>query len=141
MFVAVLFVISCSSGTPVISVEEVEGVYSPVFIGVASVFMKIRNTGRASDALLSATMDLPKSKIDLHGIEDGKMVNVSRIPVPAGKITSLGQGGTHLMVFGLPRNPEEAGELKLTLRFERTGQRVVTVRFDGKAPSAGMKPS
>ena len=51
--------VACSSGVPQVLVEEPEAKISPVMLGVASVFMKVVNSGNGDDRLLSARTDIP----------------------------------------------------------------------------------
>ncbi len=60
---------ACSPGEPQIVVEEPEAKLSPVILGVASVFMKIVNTGNGDDRLLSARTDMPGAITELHDEE------------------------------------------------------------------------
>jgi copper(I)-binding protein len=118
----------CSSGPPQVSLEDQYATLSPVFIGVASVFFKIRNTG-GKDALIRATVDAPNTVIELHDVHDNRMVRVEKIAVPARSVADLRPGGQHLMIFNLPRTVQEGSELLLTLTFERSGVKQMPVRF------------
>jgi hypothetical protein len=119
---------SCSSQPPQVSLEDQYATLSPVFIGVGSVFFKIRNTG-GKDALIRATVDAPKTVIELHDIQDSRMIRVEKIAVPSRSVVDLRPGGQHLMIFNLPRTVQEGSELFLTLTFERSGVKRMPVRF------------
>ena len=57
------------------------------------------------------------------------MVRVEKIPVPARETVDLKPGSLHIMIFNMPKTIQEGSELALTLRFERSGERTVPVRF------------
>ncbi len=57
----------------------------------------------------------------------------SGLAVPAGATIELRPGGTHVMISGLG-GPLHAGDaLKLTLKFEKSGERPVDVRITSAA--------
>jgi periplasmic copper chaperone A len=100
---------------------------------VTAAYVVIRNDNHQADKLLSVgsevatTVELHKM---VHQAETMKMERVPTIDVPANGTVELKPGGLHLMLFGLKR-PLVAGEtLRLTLRFERAGEKSVeaTVR-------------
>lgn len=118
----------CSSQPPQLSLEDQYAILSPVFIGAGSVFFKIRNTG-GKDALVRATVDLPNTVIELHDMQDNRMVRVEKIAVPARDMLDLRPGGKHIMIFNLPKTVQEGSEVLLTLTFERSGVKQMPVRL------------
>jgi copper(I)-binding protein len=68
--------------------------------------------------------------IELHDVKDGRMVRVEKIVIPSGETTDLRPGSHHIMIFNMPRTVREGSELTLTLRFERSGEKQVPVRFE-----------
>ena len=135
MRVAVLLVVmiaagaGCSSQPPQITVEGQYANLSPMFIGAGSIFFKIRNTG-GRDALVGAAVSFPNAVIELHDIKDGRMVRVDKIVIPSRKTTDLGPGGHHIMIFNMPRTVQEGSVLTMRLRFEKSGEKVVPIRFE-----------
>ena len=119
----------CTSQPPQVTIEGQYANLSPIFIGAGSVFFKIKNTG-GRDTLVGATVAVPNAVIELHDVKDGRMVRVDRIVVPSRETTDLGPGGRHIMIFNMPRTVQEGSELTLTLRFERSGEKQVPVRFE-----------
>lgn len=119
----------CTSQPPKITVEGQYANLSPVFIGAGSVFFKIKNTG-GRDALVGAAVAIPNAVIELHDVKDGRMVRVDRIVIPSRETTDLRPGSHHIMIFNMPRTVQEGSELTLTLRFERSGEQRVPVRFE-----------
>ncbi len=119
----------CTSPPPQITIEGQYANLSPIFIGAGSVFFKIKNTG-GRDVLVGATVSVPNAVIELHDVKKSRMVRVDKIVVPSRETTDLGPGGHHIMIFNMPRTVQEGSELILTLRFERSGEKQVTVRFE-----------
>jgi copper(I)-binding protein len=119
----------CISQPPQITIEGQYANLSPIFIGAGSVFFKIKNTG-GRDALVGATVAIPNAVIELHDVKEGRMVRVDKIVVPSRETTDLKPGGHHIMIFNMPRTVQEGSELTLTLRFERSGEKQVPIRFE-----------
>lgn len=126
---------ACVNAPPQLTVEGPYASLSPMFFGVGSVFMNIRNTG-GGDALLAASVNLPSATVELHDVKDGKMVKVDRIKIAARDTTELKPRSLHIMIFNMPKDLKEGSELLVTLTFERSGQKQVAVRFEkpGESP-------
>jgi len=118
----------CSSGEPKIGIETPSAELSPVFLGVCSVYLTVRNEG-GRDSLVAASLNIPNALIELHDVKDRRMVKVERIRIPSGSTVELRPGGMHLMIYNMPRNMQEGAEIVLSLRFERSGVRQVPVRL------------
>jgi len=125
-----LFVVAagCTSPPPQITIEDPYAELSPLFIGSGSFYMTIRNTG-GRDKLVGITASLPKTVIEIHDVRDNRMVRIEEIPVPAQDAVELKPGSLHMMIFNMPKTIKEGSELLLTLRFKRSGERTVAVRF------------
>ncbi len=119
----------CTSQPPQITVEGQYANLSPLFIGAGSVFFKIKNAG-GRDALVGATVAIPNAVTELHDEKDGRMVRVDRIVIPSRETMDLRPGSHHIMIFNMPRTVQEGSELTLTLRFERSGEKRVPIRFE-----------
>jgi periplasmic copper chaperone A len=119
----------CTSQPPQITVEGQYANLSPLFIGAGSVFLKVRNTG-GRDALVGATLSVPNAVIELHDEKNGRMVRVDKISIPSRETIDLRPGSHHIMVFNMPRTVQVGSELTLTLKFERSGEKQVPVRFE-----------
>jgi copper(I)-binding protein len=104
LFFTVLFIIiGCSQKPPDIQVGDVVAAPSPVMRGVVSVFMRIENKG-GSDRLVRASTDVADSIVELHDIDDGKMVKVKSIKIPSNGKVEMIPGGLHVMIFNLPKD-------------------------------------
>lgn len=99
-------------------------------------YLTIRNTGDATDRLLSASA-AGASSIELHTHRDvggmKRMEKVDSVDIPAGAAVVFQPGGLHLMIFGYAAT---AAELPVTLTFEKAGE--VVVPFKIVARSAGQ---
>ncbi|MDH4163268.1 MAG: copper chaperone PCu(A)C [Nitrospirota bacterium] len=119
----------CTSQPPQITVEGQYANLSPMFFGVGSLFMKIKNAG-GRDTLLAASVNIPAATVELHDIKDGKMVKVDRMKVPSRDTLELKPRSLHIMVFNMPKTVQDGSDMLLTLTFERSGQLQVPVRFE-----------
>jgi copper(I)-binding protein len=127
--------LGCSSGEPRISVENPRGELSPLFLGVASVYLTVRNDG-GSDRLIDARISVPKAIVEFHDVKNNRMVKVEHVAVKSRGALHLKPGGMHIMVFNLPRGMVKGSEFGMTLLFERAGERMVTVQLEAPGTSA-----
>lgn len=120
-------VTSCARPAPI----EVKNVWARDTVGGtanAAVFMTI--TAPAADRLVAASTPAAK-KTDLMTMAGGsgamEMTYVKDVELPAGTTVSLNPMGLHVWLAGL-NQPLKAGQsFPLTLRFEKAGERQVTV--------------
>jgi copper(I)-binding protein len=119
----------CNEGAPAISIVSPEAQLSPTFIGVASVFMKIANTGTGADMLVGARVDIPGTVTELHDILDGRMKKVDGIAVPAGKTIRLRPAGNHIMILNIPKQMPQGTAFELTLTFRKAGEKRLSLTF------------
>ena len=122
-------VTSCSSGVPEITIAEQDAQLSPVIVGSGSLFMKIINAGRGEDALVRAQVSIPGAFVELHDVDEGKMVRTDRIRIPGQSTVQLRPAGVHLMIFKMPTEVKEGYAFTLTLSFEKTGDVFVPMQF------------
>lgn len=115
----------CPSGPPVIVIEAPEAKLSPSLSGVASVFMTINNTGGTDDLLMDARAEVAGAVTELHDIQDGKMVKIASVPVPAGSRVVLRPARHHIMILNLPKEAKEGFAFQLALSFKKSGQKIL----------------
>jgi len=116
----IAIVAGCSEGRPQISLKEVKFIPSEMFIGRASSFMTIVNTGEGNDSLIGCSIkELPSVRGEIHDSVDGRMEKIEKIIIPPRHNTDLKMGSFHLMFFGLPEKIEE--EVTLVLSFQKSG--------------------
>jgi periplasmic copper chaperone A len=120
---------ACSPGEPQILIKESEAILSPAILGVASVFVKIVNSGNGGDRLLSAHTDVPGAVTELHDERDGKMTTVASMDVPANSTLVLRPGGKHIMILRIPRSMKAGAELRVVLNFKRAGEKEFKVKL------------
>lgn len=130
----IILTTSCKAGVPVIQVESPEANLSPALIGVASVFMKINNTGSADDVLISARTEIPGTITELHDIQDGKMVKVEGISIPSNSMVVLRPARLHIMIFKMPKDMTEGAHFNVLLNFKKSGEKSVPVQLTKFAP-------
>ncbi len=127
-----LAAVACArGGAPALRIEGAEARLSPTFAGACSIFMTIANGGTGDDALVEARAEVPGAVTQLHAVRDGRMVERTRLVVPAGGVLELKPGGAHVMVFNLPTDVGAGLEFTLRLRFERSGEKRASVRVGG----------
>lgn len=131
LMIAVLFLLSSCGrgGTPDIQItdawvrETVAGQQ-----GTAG-YMTIENRGSSADRLLSVSAASPATA-SLHETSTADGFSSMRplqngLEIPPGGIVPLKPGGMHVMISGLTAPLRNDGALRLTLRFERSGDRAV----------------
>ncbi len=100
-------------------------------------------TSPTADRLVSASTPVAK-KAELHTMSMQGMVMKMRpiagVDIPAGQPVSLKPGGEHIMLMGLNQPLREGQSFPLTLDFEKTGPRTVTVTVE-KAGAKGPGPA
>jgi periplasmic copper chaperone A len=112
---------------------DVEHAWSRATIGAdrpGVVYLSIRNTGSADDALIGVTTPIAGMPM-LHEtvVTDGvaSMPHAMSVPVPAGQTVALAPGGFHGMLMGLTQALEKGDSFPLTLTFQTAGEVTVTV--------------
>ncbi len=137
-FLFVVFIVlsslvaACSSAAPAIAIENATGKPSMSMPTAGAMYMLIKNTGTASDKLLSGTSPACGS-IEVHETvmkSDGSMgMNLLDKPleIPAGGQVELKSGGIHIMCI-MKKDQFKPGEtINLTLTFEKAGEKMVSV--------------
>ena len=117
----------CIQGAPAITIEGQEAMLSPVIVGVGSVFMRIVNAGSGDDTLLAARTDIPDTVVELHDFRDGKMTRTNSVRVPSKSTVRLRPAGPHIMIFKLPNDMKKGRGFRLTLMFEKSGEREISI--------------
>lgn len=82
-----------------------------------AVFMRLTNTGEQAVSLAMAESAVP-SRLELHGMQNGKMLTVTGIDIPPHGSVELKRGGLHIMVFDSAQALMPDSELPLTLFFD-----------------------
>lgn len=119
----------CTPQPPQISVEGQYANMSGMFLGAGSVFMKIKNAG-GKDVLIGAATGMPNATVELHDVKDSRMVKTERIAIPSRSTVELKPRSLHIMLFNMPKSVRAGTEFTLTLKFEKSGELQVPVRFE-----------
>jgi len=114
-----------------IKIEGVEANFSSMKPDMGTIFMTIRNDGNTEDALLSVAVDLAGVTAELHDVKNNSMVKVDKIIIPAKSDVMLKRGAMHIMLFNLPVTAKEGQEFTALLKFEKTGEKRIKVKFAG----------
>lgn len=103
---------------------------------VAGGYLKLTNKG-AADRLLSARSPAADAA-EIHSMTmEGdvmKMRQVDAIELASGQTVELKPGGYHLMLMGLKAPLKAGDQFPLTLKFEKAGEVVVTVKVEESKP-------
>lgn len=114
---------------PDIRIEDARAYLSPIMSNTASVFMKIINTGKGSDNLIEASVDMPSAVVELHDVKDGKMAAINKISIPSDEVVELKPKSLHIMIFKMPKGIKTGYEFTLRLKFERSGEKILKVKL------------
>ena len=92
-------------------------------------YMTVENRGSGDDRLVEVTAPRPLAA-SLHETTTEGGVSSMRalengLAIPAGATVALKPGGAHIMISGLTAPLREGDVLKMTLRFERSGDKAV----------------
>ena len=138
---AIFWTASCTSPDAI----EVKDAWTRDTIGRtanAAIFMRIESS--AVDRLTSASAPVARST-SLMTFEGGggamRMRTVPAIDIPANAPVSLDPNGLHVWLEGLHEPLKQGQEFPLALRFEKAGERSVTVKViapSGMPPMSGM---
>jgi copper(I)-binding protein len=94
-------------------------------------FVTIRNRGREAERLLSAT-SAGAAAVELRepdpSVPGGARALAEGFVIPAGDVVALEPGGRHLLLRDLQVPLALGDEIRVTLRFERAGAVVVSLR-------------
>jgi copper(I)-binding protein len=89
--------------------------------GTGAVYVTLRNSGAAPDALVGASSEAAEV-VELHEtIRDGEVMRmrpVAKLALPAGATLEMKPGGLHIMLINLKRALHPGDKVPLTLTFE-----------------------
>jgi copper(I)-binding protein len=96
----------------------------------SAIYLLLRNDGDEPDQLTGAATDAAGA-VEIHEslmVDDVmRMRRVDGVEVPARGTAELKPGGVHLMLLGLTRSLVEGEQVLLTLYFQRSEDRVLTI--------------
>lgn len=95
----------------------------------SAVYMVIRNLGHTPDNLVEVVTDVA-NRAEIHQtVMSGdvmQMQPINRLEIPAQSAVRLAPGGYHIMLIGLNRTLNPGDQVRLRLRFEKSGEIEVT---------------
>lgn len=111
---------------------------------VAGGFLRIENTGKSGDRLISASTDAAASA-EIHEMTmQGDIMQMRKLTeglaIPAKQTVTLKPGGLHLMLIAPKQAITEGQKVKITLLFEKAGSRTIEFTAHKQAPTDGSKP-
>jgi len=130
LIASLLLLASCDrGGTPDIQISDAWARETVAGQTGTAAYLTITNRGTADDRLMGISATSPiaatiHETITSNGISSMRPVD-DGLQIPAGGSASLRPGGTHVMVSGLMAALREGDTLKLTLRFDRSGDKPV----------------
>lgn len=134
ILLAALLLAACSKGGPAdIEASNAWARETVAGQGATAAYLTIANKGAGDDRLVGVSAAAPAMAM-LHASESSGGVSRMRemgsgLAIPAGATIELKPGGTHVMVTGLPAPLRPGESLKLTLRFEKSGDKPVDARI------------
>ena len=106
---------------------------------LAAIYLTIANKGAGGDRLTAVQSAQGDASLHTTSSSDG----VARmrplddgLEVAQGSTVELKPGGTHIMLTGLKQPPARGTTIDLTLGFQRSGKRSITIRVVGAADDA-----
>lgn len=133
ILLAALLLASCSKGgTPDIHISDAWARETVAGQTMAAAYMTIANKGAGDDRLVTVTAPSPTMAMLHSSASSGGVARMREmqagVAIPAGGTIELKPGGSHAMVMGIGEPLKPGQSLKLTLRFEKSGDRPVDVR-------------
>jgi copper(I)-binding protein len=130
VFVAIIMLAACQGGPPQISIDGAKAELSPAVVGEAMVTMNIANQG-GTDTLTGVKTDIPGVKALLHLMQGERMVTADSVKIPAKGNVELKMGGSHIMIEDMPKTIKEGSQLNVTLIFQKSGEKQVSMTLQG----------
>ena len=139
-----LIVFHCSSASNQPEIEIVNVWSRPVLISTegksaqnlgynGAVYLKLKNSGGASDRLMKAEADVCSvTEIHKSFIKDNRMMMEpvdGGIEIPAGGTAELKPGSYHLMLMGVKRSLSVGDSFAVQLKFEKSGIKTVYAKI------------
>jgi hypothetical protein len=114
---------------------------TPKGVGVGGGYMKITNTGTASDRLVGGVTDVA-SRFEVHEMTMDNGVMKMRpvtggLEIKPGQTVELKPGGYHVMLMGLKEQLVQGQHFKATLEFAKAGKVDVDFAIEGVGAQSG----
>lgn len=126
-----LLLLSCSRhhGPPAISVSGAWARATVAGQSAGAVYFTLRNGGDGDDTLLAVATPVGQASVHSTTMTGGvmRMRPVDSLAIPAHSTVALKPGGYHVMIMGLKQPLRAGSNFPLSLSFDRSGNRTVTV--------------
>lgn len=138
VLLAALLLASCNkSGSPDIQISNAWARETVAGQAATAAYMTLGNQGTGDDRLIAVSATAPAVAM-LHASDNSGGIARMRpmesgLAIPAGATIGLKPGGSHIMVTGLGAPLRFGDAFKLTLRFEKSGERPVDVHVTSAA--------
>lgn len=144
---ATMALASCSASTTTPAKIEVSNAWARATVpgqSSAAAYLTIANTGAGDDRLLGVSTPIATGAGLHSSSSEGGVMRMRAlsegIAVPAGATVKLQPSGNHAMLTGLAAPLAKGSSFPLTLRFERSGERQVSVQvLDPSTAGIGME--
>ena len=136
-----LALLACSSPEAAADITVSNGWTREIAPGqtAAAVYLTITNKGAGSDRL--SVVQSAQGEASLHETSSSDGVARMRplddgLEIAQASTVELKPGGTHIMLSGLKQRPARGETIDLTLGFQRSGKRAITIRIVGAGDDA-----
>lgn len=141
---ALIALAACSSGQDAPADIQISDAWARATVpgqSSAAAYLTIANSGQGADRLVAVASSIA-SEASLHSSSsEGGVMRMRKLDdglaVPADATVKLAPSGNHVMLTGLARPLAQGSSFPLTLTFERSGERQVTVEVVDPAAAAG----
>jgi len=129
---AALLLLSCASKKsepPQISISDAWSRATVAGQSSAAAYLTVANTGDGDERLLQVSTAIGQSSLHSTTMDNGvmRMRPLTSLDIPAHSTVDLKPGGTHIMIMGVKQPLAAGSSFPLTLKFDRSGERTVTV--------------
>ena len=144
---AAIALASCSSGSGAPANIQVTDAWARATVAgqtSAAAYLTIANTGGTDDRLVSVSSPIATGATLHSSSGEGGVMRMRMLSdglaVPAGATVKLQPSGNHAMLTGLSASLAKGSRFPLNLRFERSGERQVSVQvLDPSTAGAAME--
>ena len=139
---AALLLFSCASKKsepPQISISDAWSRATVAGQSSAAAYLTVANTGDGDEKLLQVSTPIGQPSLHSTTMDNGvmRMRPLASLDIPAHSTVDLKPGGTHIMIMGVKQPLAAGSSFPLTLKFDRSGERTVTVAVRPAASTGG----
>ena len=129
---AALLLLSCASKKSEPPQISISGAWSRATVAgqsSAAAYLTVTNTGDGDERLLQVSTPIGRPSLHSTTMDNGvmRMRPLASLDIPAHSTVDLKPGGAHIMIMGVKQPLAAGSSFPLTLKFDRSGERTVTV--------------